>query len=551
MNEFIMSSPVNVLGTKNKDFVTLICQFFIHEDKKRNEQIKKCLKYNVENEHIDKIILLNEKKYTDDELGIKHKKIRQVNINKRLTYKDVFNCVQGDRLNGYIICCNADIFFDDTLKNIFNSELHAKKQVLMPLRFDYNDKGKIKYKLFGPRADSCDTWIFHSKFNPSKAERKLTNFNFGTNSCDLKIAYIFNTLGYELINDPFFIKNYHYDNPERERESTETIDGPYLYLAPHLNRDYGTEYHPASMFLSKIKTTVLEYTDNKKIFYDDKNRFSELIQERLNNNIPLIVYRVNNELIKILYHIDIISKIKEDDDEYLTKMKHGMMMNNISELIKNHKNIQNEEFINNLCNINMTILINCDISLHTVPVTKHFQENIEEYKTILNHSKKGRTTILNNSVVSLTNRIDDKLWLENIDNKNILVISENSEEIEKQVPKLNDIWGERKVFDNCNITVLSAPINKDKYELDAFKYINKYKDELLKTLGEKLQNIDLVLIGDTVYSCFLTYIFVQMKKSVFDVGQNLELYFGIYNNQTLEDYKPAIELYRNKHWLKI
>ena len=148
MIEFIMSSPVNVIGTKNKDSVTLIYQFFIHEDKKRNEEIRQCLKRNVENEYIDKIILLNEKKYTDDELGIKHKKIRQVNINKRLTYKDVFNCVQGDRLNGYIICCNADIFFDDTLQNIFNSELHAKKQVLMPLRFDYNDKGKIKYKLF-------------------------------------------------------------------------------------------------------------------------------------------------------------------------------------------------------------------------------------------------------------------------------------------------------------------------------------------------------------------------------------------------------------------
>lgn len=551
MNEFIISSSANLLETKNHESVTLIYQFFIHGDKKRNEQIKKCLKHNVENEYIDKIILLNEKKYTEEELGVKNKKIRQVNINKRLTYKDVFNCVQGDRLNGYIICCNADIFFDHTLKNIFNSELHAKKQVLMPLRFDYNDKSQIKYKLFGPRADSCDTWIFHSKFNPSKVERKITNFKFGTNSCDLKIAYIFNVLGYELINDPFFIKNYHYDNPEREREPTETIEGPYLYLAPHLTRDYGTEYHPASMFLSKIKTTVLEYTDNKKIFYNDKNRFGDLIQERLNNKIPLVIYRVNNELVRILYHITILGKMKEDDDEYIKKMKESMMINYISELTKNHNNITSYEFIDNLNNLNMALIPNCDVTLHTVPVTKHFQENIKQYNSLLNYSKKGRTTILNSSVVSLTNRIDDKLWLEKIENKNILIISENYEEIEKQIPKLNDIWGERRVFENCNINVLSAPVNKDEYELDALRYMNKYKDELLNTFGEKLQNIDLVLIGDTIYGCFLTYLFVEMKKSVFDVGQNLELYFGIYNNQTLEDYKPAIELYRNKHWLKI
>ena len=39
MNEFIMSSSANVLKSKNKEPVTLICQFFIHDDKKRNEQI--------------------------------------------------------------------------------------------------------------------------------------------------------------------------------------------------------------------------------------------------------------------------------------------------------------------------------------------------------------------------------------------------------------------------------------------------------------------------------------------------------------------------------
>lgn len=546
-----MSPCTTSLKTTNKDSITLIYQFFIHSDKKRNEEIKQCLKFNVENKHIDKIILLNEKKYTEGELGVKHKKIKQVNINKRLTYKDVFNCVQGDNLKGYIIFCNADIFFDDTLKKIFNSELHTKKQVLTPLRFDYNDKGEIKYKLFGPRADSCDTWIFHSNSNPTKVERKLTNFKFGTNCCDVKIAYIFNMLGYELINDPFFIKNYHYDNPEREREPTDTLDGPNLYLAPYLTREYGSEYHPASMFLGKIKTTVMKYTDNKKIFYNDKNKFCELLQNMLNNNIPLSVYRVNKELVKMLHHMIGVSKIKEDDDEYIKKMKEGIFHNHISEFIQKHINIKSHELMNHLTNLNMALIHNCDITLHSAPITKGFQENIKEYESILNISKKGKSSILNDTVISLTNRIDDKLWLETVKNKNILVISENSEEINKQVTKLNDIWGERKIFENCDITILSAPINKEEYNLDAFEYINKYKDELLKTLGEKLHTFDLVLIGDTIYSCFLTYIFVQMKKSVFDVGENLDLYFGIYNNKTLEDYKPAIELYRNQHWLKI
>ena len=111
MDEFIISPKITSLDDTNKEPITLIYQFFIHEDNVRNKEIRKCLKFNVENKYIDKIILLNERIYTDDELGIKDKKIRQVNINKRLSYKDVFNCVHGDNLKGYIITCNADIFF--------------------------------------------------------------------------------------------------------------------------------------------------------------------------------------------------------------------------------------------------------------------------------------------------------------------------------------------------------------------------------------------------------------------------------------------------------
>ena len=32
---------------------------------------------------------------------------------------------------------------------------------------------------------------------------------------------------------------------------------------------------------------MVQYTDNKQIFFNDKQKFKQLIQERLNNNIPL------------------------------------------------------------------------------------------------------------------------------------------------------------------------------------------------------------------------------------------------------------------------
>lgn len=552
MDEFIISPKITTLNSINKEPVTLIYQFFIHEDEDRNKEIKKCLKFNVGNKYIDRIILLNERIYTEHELGIKDKKIRQVNINKRLSYKDVFNCVHGDNLKGYIISCNADIFFDDTLNKIFKTELHLKKQVLTPLRFDYNDnKQKIKYKLFGPRADSCDTWIFHSNFNLTKVERKLTNFNFGTNKCDLKIMYIFNMLGYELINDPFYIKNYHFDKPEREREKTEEIDGPYLYIVPHLDREFGTEYYPAAMYLNKIKKNMVKYTDNKQIFFNDKQKFNKFINERLNNNIPLTVYRVNKDILKLLYYYEHMLKALNDGDEYTKNYANSIALKSLDELESKEVNIKDSIFISNLLMVNRVLLHKSNIILHTPPITKTFKENIKPCEHIISYSKKGKGVILNESVVSLTNCVENMLWLEYVKNKTILIITDNNKHISKQIKHLNEIWGGRKVFENCTFHIVKSPVNEDKYNTDAFKYINIYVTTLLKEMNDVFKTIDLILIGDTIYSCFLTNFFKENKKSVFDVGQNLELYFGIYNYETLRDYKPVIDLYKNKHWLKI
>ena len=90
MSQFIVSKPNNVSGKEDKDKIILIYQFFICknneermsgiEDKKflitrnmaekRNKELRECLKRHVENEFITQIILLNEEKYTKEELGI-------------------------------------------------------------------------------------------------------------------------------------------------------------------------------------------------------------------------------------------------------------------------------------------------------------------------------------------------------------------------------------------------------------------------------------------------------------------------------------------------
>ena len=70
-------------ATEQQDGNDLINQFFIPNNNIRYNEIKFCLKKNVDNNKISEIHLLVEKIYTDQELGITSNKIKQILINKR------------------------------------------------------------------------------------------------------------------------------------------------------------------------------------------------------------------------------------------------------------------------------------------------------------------------------------------------------------------------------------------------------------------------------------------------------------------------------------
>ena len=94
-----------------EDKIFLIYQYFLHGEEERRKEIAECLKRNVENPLIERIILLNERIYTRKELGVKSGKIKQIDIKERLKFSHIFEYVEKEKLNGYIITCNADIFF--------------------------------------------------------------------------------------------------------------------------------------------------------------------------------------------------------------------------------------------------------------------------------------------------------------------------------------------------------------------------------------------------------------------------------------------------------
>lgn len=229
--------------THNNDDVYLIYQYFIHNNKERCNEIKYCLKQNVKLGLFKKIILLNERIYTKEELGLNNdemKHIVQININHRIKYNNVFYQTFMLNLRGYIVLCNADIFFDETIINVRKSCLSQTKSVYTLIRFEYNNEKNLQdCKLFyDTKGWSQDVWIYHtSQMSLNNDFIEKTNFMLGLPGCDNRIAYIFTENGFRCINEPYNVKTYHYHKTQiRNYTIKDTIKPPYLYIK-HIYRD--------------------------------------------------------------------------------------------------------------------------------------------------------------------------------------------------------------------------------------------------------------------------------------------------------------------------
>jgi len=213
------------------DDIYLIQQFFIHSDDYRYKEIQYCLRRNINNFFFKKIILLNERIYSNEELGLsdeEFKRVKQVNIGHRMKYKDVLEYVYNEKLNGYIVFSNSDIYFNDTIKKIYRTTLFLGKCWYAQLRIEAYTK-----RLYGPNAHAQDTWIFHSKCRV----KQLNNLDFilGKLGCDNKLPYELATQGIYVYNQPLYINTFHlHKSIKRDYNLKDRLKPPYLRITPLL-----------------------------------------------------------------------------------------------------------------------------------------------------------------------------------------------------------------------------------------------------------------------------------------------------------------------------
>ncbi len=228
----------------------LMVQLWKPKQNRRLKELITCLCKNVQNPLIESIHVFFEK---DSGLRINdilkdvplelRQKVSEFYINERLTYKFIMEYLtfMSDNSNDIVGYANADIFFDETIRELWNIDMRDRCIAL--LRHDCStswasgDHAAPEPRIYGPRDDSQDAWFFKAS---SLKERKDAgeiwtdlDFEVGRAGCHNCFAGELVRRRWLLGNPALSIKAYHlHESPERTYKETDLVSrGVYATVA--------------------------------------------------------------------------------------------------------------------------------------------------------------------------------------------------------------------------------------------------------------------------------------------------------------------------------
>jgi len=229
----------------------LIQQYFRHSNTRRAREIHNCLEKNIASPTIDHILLLNEEDYKEIP---KSNKITVVNHPHRLTYYDVLiAAIERVPKGDIVIFSNSDIYFDATLGHLWRMKLVERRMFLALLRWE--DVG-ANPTIFGPRADSQDTWILARDCLDFTPTREEFDFPFGKPGCDNVIGLLMMRQRFYVVNPAYTIKTYHlHSSSIRNYDPKDVLYRPiFLYVEPTALQPLGLGNDMSSLQVDLFKT---------------------------------------------------------------------------------------------------------------------------------------------------------------------------------------------------------------------------------------------------------------------------------------------------------
>lgn len=267
-NEFLIDNNFGKLVNNyfNKDkTINLLIPWFNLEEGERYDEIVTCLFKNIKNKLINKIYLFYEVSDINLIKSINHNKIiiipiitdkkRDVSFNKLVDYAN------KNLNNELCIISNNDIYFDQTLKNIFDLDFYNNDYFVSLTRKNCDEYIAYNNKIWKPHQFSQDSWIFKSPIKQMEH-----TINLGWIQCDNIISDQYKKLKYQVINPHYSINAWHLHKNNNTKNLLE-------------NYNYNNQFKMASVELTNISNIL----DQQKIEVNINNKYKSFNIDRLKN----------------------------------------------------------------------------------------------------------------------------------------------------------------------------------------------------------------------------------------------------------------------------
>lgn len=525
--------------------IHLFTQFFLHRDNHRTQELRACLQRNIDNPEVTQVHLLNERIYTLDELGLdstsehRHKIIQSLTPNKkRLTFQHVFQYIRENNLQGFLVLTNADIFFDHTLQRIRIGPLHLRPVMMAQLRYEYNGVDTATSPIFGPRNDSQDTWMFHSKFVVRGSVEKAFSFEFGKPGCDNKMIYLARILGYDVLNDPGAIRTYHYhQNPARDYHGKEPVSPPWGMCLPH---GYNIISMAPSLGVNMLQVYQATEGFQHTMFDDNRTLYTYLMGRRQPYVIPRIAGIENN--VAVFGHLWRTQGPTTEMESYFKKIMPSLK-NNAGILLPDMNTIfqYSDAYLGAFdhCDMYSGWEVQGDVMPHIAQSHQYIQQTY--------HTERNKPVVWA-STMDVFHYLHDTPWTWALRGKRILIVSSMVDSIREKIPIRNQLWGDTGIdlFPDCTFVLLKPPMTQG--NASARDFMTEFREFTAK-LDRIRDQFDVALVSCGGYgNPVCNYIYESCGKSAIYVGGVLQMYFGVVGARWLQERPDILRLYMNAHW---
>lgn len=520
-----LSNMVN-LGEEVSGSITLVTQFFIGKTTARANELKTSLRVNVINPKIDKIVLLNERIYTQEEMGVKSDKIQQIVIGKRLDYASVFDIVEKEKIEGYIILSNLDIFFDKDIDVIKRTGLANEKSIFSLVRYEYKTGKPVKEaSIFEHISDSQDTWIWHSNHNISSNERSVFDFQLGIPGCDNTFTYLIQVIGYKVYNLPRLVKSYHNHNTNQRNYDHTTTKTPKPY------------YNVSALLDTKVQDPSHPFT-----FHGENDNMRKYLENMLKSGNKFVIPRLAG--IEHMYAVmgaqaGQRGRFEDNEAGYINKTR-SVMKNNAGIFLPDGNSIVD------YANSYLKAFHNCDAFMDWEPQGDVAGTGMQSTYEFI-YANFDRQRFWSFGVADIFHLIyQDKPWTHALAGKRLLIISPFAETFKKQLPVLDKIYG-RDMFPECSFTFLKPPVTNGSNQSRPF---SQELNDFAKRIEDVKDTFDVALVSCGGYGNPILGRIYDMGKSAIYIGGVLQMFFGVYGSRWERERPLVMKLFKNEHWVR-